>query len=113
MVGTDAVADGARNACKHVYGAAWKAAKALGFRRIVTYTLPEEGGGYFARNRMAADVQWLAARLAPEQQHPKRAENEHSDNKVKDAMGGCDGIPSNGGPATSASARAGAWAGGF
>jgi hypothetical protein len=36
--------DGARNACSMLYGAAWKAAKAMGFRRIVTYTLPEEGG---------------------------------------------------------------------
>lgn len=36
--------DGARNACSMLYGAAWRAAKALGFRRLITYTLPEEGG---------------------------------------------------------------------
>jgi hypothetical protein len=36
--------DGARNACSILYGAAWRAAKALGFRRLITYTLPEEGG---------------------------------------------------------------------
>lgn len=36
--------DGARNACSMLYQAAWKAAKALGFRRLITYTLPEEGG---------------------------------------------------------------------
>ncbi len=36
--------DGARNACSMLYGAAWRAAKALGYRRLVTYTLPEEGG---------------------------------------------------------------------
>ncbi len=36
--------DGARNACSMLYGAAWKAAKALGYRRLITYTLPEEGG---------------------------------------------------------------------
>jgi hypothetical protein len=36
--------DGARNACSMLYGAAWRASKALGYRRLVTYTLPEEGG---------------------------------------------------------------------
>jgi len=36
--------DGARNACSMLYGAAWKAARAMGFRRLITYTLPEEGG---------------------------------------------------------------------
>lgn len=36
--------DGAKNACSMLYGAAWRAAKALGYRRLVTYTLPEEGG---------------------------------------------------------------------
>ena len=36
--------DGAKNACSMLYGAAWRATKALGYRRLVTYTLPEEGG---------------------------------------------------------------------
>lgn len=36
--------DGTENACSFLYGAAWRAAKALGFHRIGTYTLPEEGG---------------------------------------------------------------------
>jgi hypothetical protein len=36
--------DGTTNACSILYGHAWKAAKALGFTRMVTYTLPEEGG---------------------------------------------------------------------
>ena len=36
--------DGARNACSLLYGAAWRAAKALGYRKLITYTLPEEGG---------------------------------------------------------------------
>ncbi len=35
---------GNRNACSFLYGAAWRAARALGWRRLVTYTLPEEGG---------------------------------------------------------------------
>jgi len=36
--------DGARNACSMLYGAAWRVAKAMGFRKLITYTLPAEGG---------------------------------------------------------------------
>jgi len=36
--------DGSRNACSMLYGAAWRAVRALGYRKLVTYTLPEEGG---------------------------------------------------------------------
>lgn len=36
--------DGCPNACSFLYGAAWKAARAIGYKRLVTYTLPEEGG---------------------------------------------------------------------
>ena len=36
--------DGAHNACSMLYGAAWRVAKALGYRKLITYTLPEEGG---------------------------------------------------------------------
>ncbi len=36
--------DGTKNACSMLYGAAWRAARALGWLRLVTYTLPEEGG---------------------------------------------------------------------
>lgn len=34
----------APNACSMLYGASWRAARAMGYRRLVTYTLPEEGG---------------------------------------------------------------------
>ncbi len=36
--------DGTPNACSKLYGAAWTAARALGYQRLVTYTLPAEGG---------------------------------------------------------------------
>lgn len=36
--------DGTRNACSLLYGAAWRSVRALGYRRLVTYTLPSEGG---------------------------------------------------------------------
>jgi hypothetical protein len=36
--------DGTRNANSMLYGATWRAAKALGYRRLITCSLPEEGG---------------------------------------------------------------------
>jgi hypothetical protein len=36
--------DGTRNACSILYGAAWRAAKAMGYKKLVTYTLQHEGG---------------------------------------------------------------------
>lgn len=36
--------DGTRNACSFLYGAAWRVARELGYRRLITYTLPDEGG---------------------------------------------------------------------
>lgn len=36
--------DGAHNACSMLYAAAWKAAKAMGYTRLITYTIPDEGG---------------------------------------------------------------------
>ncbi|HMJ03091.1 MAG TPA: XF1762 family protein, partial [Conexibacter sp.] len=35
---------GDRNACSFLYGACWRAARALGYRRLVTYTRADEGG---------------------------------------------------------------------
>lgn len=36
--------DGAKNACSMLYGACWRAARALGYRKLITYTLAEESG---------------------------------------------------------------------
>lgn len=36
--------DGTKNACSMLYGAAWRAAKALGYKRIMTYTRADEPG---------------------------------------------------------------------
>lgn len=36
--------DGTKNACSKLYGAIMRAGKAMGYRRFVTYTLPDEGG---------------------------------------------------------------------
>ena len=39
-----AVEDGHPNACSMLYGACWRAARAMGYRRAVTYTLRSERG---------------------------------------------------------------------
>lgn len=36
--------DGTKNACSILYGAAWRAAKALGYKHLVTYTRQSESG---------------------------------------------------------------------
>jgi hypothetical protein len=36
--------DGTPNACSALYGAAWRVAKSMGYQRLITYTLPHEGG---------------------------------------------------------------------
>lgn len=36
--------DGAANACSILYAAAWKAARAMGYEKMITYTLKEENG---------------------------------------------------------------------
>ena len=41
---TRVATDGARNACSMLYAACWRAARALGYRKLITYTLASEGG---------------------------------------------------------------------
>lgn len=41
---TRVATDGCRNACSALYGACWRAAKALGWLRLITYTLASESG---------------------------------------------------------------------
>jgi hypothetical protein len=36
--------DGTKNACSMLYGASWRAARALGYKRLVTYILNSESG---------------------------------------------------------------------
>ncbi len=38
------VLEGVQNGCSMLYGAAWRAAKAMGYARLVTYTLKDELG---------------------------------------------------------------------
>ena len=36
--------DGTKNACSKLYSAAWRAARAMGYKRIITYILESENG---------------------------------------------------------------------
>jgi len=36
--------DGAKNACSMLYGACWRASKAMGYKRLITYILDTEAG---------------------------------------------------------------------
>lgn len=47
--------DGTRNACTILYGAAIRAAKALGYKRIITYTLESEPGTSLKASNWAKD----------------------------------------------------------
>lgn len=44
--------DGTRNACSMLYAAAWRAARAMGYKRLVTYILDTENGGQFTGRRV-------------------------------------------------------------
>ena len=39
-----AVLEGVKNGCSMLYGAAWRAARAMGYRRLITYVLSSEPG---------------------------------------------------------------------
>ena len=39
------VTDGTSNACSALYGAAWRTARSMGYRKCITYVLKSEGGG--------------------------------------------------------------------
>lgn len=47
--------DGSRNACSLLYGASRRVAWGLGYRRLVTYTLPDEGGASLRAAGWSAD----------------------------------------------------------
>ncbi|MCD8148749.1 MAG: hypothetical protein LUE92_04105 [Clostridiales bacterium] len=59
--------DGTKNACSMLYGAAYRAARAMGYRRVVTYILESEPGtslkaaGYHCEGR-AGGLEWNGKR---------------------------------------------------
>jgi len=49
--------DGTKNACSMLYGAAQRAAKALGYKRLITYTLKSENGSSLKASNWICDGQ--------------------------------------------------------
>jgi hypothetical protein len=73
---TRVATDGCRNACSILYGAARRAAKALGYARILTYTLAEEDGaslraaGWVMTSSSCGGGTWNNASRHRVDQHP-------------------------------------------
>ncbi|MFL1426995.1 MULTISPECIES: XF1762 family protein [unclassified Nocardiopsis] len=65
---TRMASDGTRNTCSMLYAASWRAAKALGYRRLVTYTRADETGA----SLRAAGWRPVAALPPREDWHPPR-----------------------------------------
>lgn len=67
--------DGTKNACSFLYAAAARAARAMGYQRIITYTLDTEGGaslhaaGWCCAGR-AGGTAWTGARAPKAGQYP-------------------------------------------
>lgn len=72
------VSDGTRNVCSFLLAAAARTAKAMGFQRIITYTLPEEGGaslraaGWVLEHQTLARGGWVRSDGAPRADAPSQ-----------------------------------------
>lgn len=67
--------DGTKNACSFLYAAAWRAAKAMGYRRIITYTLESEPGNSlraagWKRIGIAGGLRWTGGRTPKAELYP-------------------------------------------
>jgi hypothetical protein len=67
--------DGTKNACSFLYGAAWRAAKALGYTKIITYTLESENGVSLRASGwkcagLAGGLRWTGKRKPETDQYP-------------------------------------------
>lgn len=68
--------DGTKNVCSFLYGAAARAAKALGYRRIYTYTLQSEDGASLRASNWHCDGEaggknWTGERYRQEEMFPE------------------------------------------
>lgn len=71
---TRVATDGTPNSCSHLYAAAWRAAKALGYRRLISYTQAGESGA----SLHAAGWRIVAARPpSPGWSRASRPRNDH------------------------------------
>lgn len=70
--------DGTKNACSMLYGAAARAARAMGYRKIITYILDTEHGASlravgFVREGPAGGLEWTGRRKPKDSgQYPRQ-----------------------------------------
>lgn len=67
--------DGTKNACSFLYAAAWRAAKAMGYKKLITYVLDTENGASvraagFRCAGLAGGKRWTGARKPPIDLYP-------------------------------------------
>ena len=67
--------DGTKNACSFLYAAAWRAAKAMGYKKLITYVLDTENGASvraagFRCAGLAGGKRWTGARKPPKDLYP-------------------------------------------
>ncbi len=77
---TRVATDGTEHACSKLYGACWKLARALGYRRLITYTLKTESGsslravGWRCIEAPTPEGQWWSRPSRPRvDKHPLQA----------------------------------------
>lgn len=67
--------NGTKNACSFLYAAAWRAARAMGYRKIITYTLASEDGASLRAAGwrcagLAGGLRWTGARTPQKDLYP-------------------------------------------
>lgn len=85
--------DGTKNVCSFLYAAAARAAKAMGYERIITYTLDTEAGtslkaaGWNCEGR-AGGLRWTGKRTPHDSQYPEQMKLRYSKLLRKEASNG-------------------------
>lgn len=59
------VTDGSKNGCSMLYGAAWRAAQAMGYEGMITYTLTTESGASLKASNWRVDDDHVPVRIWP------------------------------------------------
>jgi len=68
--------DGTKNACSFLYAAAWRAARAMGYKKLITYILDTESGvsveaaGFKRADGLAGGKRWTGKRKPPADLYP-------------------------------------------
>jgi len=68
--------DGTKNACSFLYVAAWRAARAMGYKKLITYILDTESGvsveaaGFKRADGLAGGKRWTGKRKPPADLYP-------------------------------------------